>query len=122
MISYRLSLQLENSLYMKYKKERFTSVIQEAAGKYVSEKKFDKAMVTVTSVSLNKDFTSATICISVLPEEQENTVKKKLNRGKGMFAKYVKSKTRIFHIPRFSFVIDEGEKHRQKIDEISMNI
>ena len=107
---------------MKYKKERFSSAIQEAAGKYVSEKKFDGSMVTVTSVSVNKDLSKAIVGISVFPEEMGEVVSRKLNRGKGMFAKYVKSHTRIFHIPRFSFMIDEGEKHRQKIDDLSKNI
>ncbi len=105
---------------MKYRREKFTSVIQEAAGKYISEKSFDNAMITVTSVIVSKDLSRATVCISVIPEEKEEDINKKLNKGKGLFAKFIKANTRIFKIPYFSFKIDEGEKHRQKIDRISI--
>ncbi len=104
---------------MKHKKEKLSSAIQAAVGEYLANKRFDDAMVTVTSISLSRNFSKAIIGVSVFPESKEKRVVQKLNRGKGLFAKYVKSTTRISNIPLFSFVVDEGEKHRQRIDELS---
>ncbi|MFP4539801.1 MAG: ribosome-binding factor A [Candidatus Paceibacterota bacterium] len=104
---------------MKYKREKLSSAIREAAGDYISRERFTEAMVTVTSVSLNKDMSKATISVTVYPESKEKKISDKLNRGKGAFAKYIKDHTRLSLIPYFSFNIDEGEKYRQHLDDIS---
>jgi ribosome-binding factor A len=105
-----------------HRREKLISAIREAAGKYLAEKRFEKAMVTVTSVDLNKNFKRANICVSIFPEDKEKKITQKLNRGKGLFAKYIKKNTRISLVPILSFSVDEGEKHRQRIDEVSKEI
>lgn len=104
------------------KREKLVSVLREAAGNHLAEKRFEKTMVTVTSVDLSKNLKKATICVSIFPEDKEKIIIQKLNRGKGLFAKYIKKNTRISLVPLLSFSIDRGEKHRQKIDEISKEI
>lgn len=105
-----------------HRREKLISAIREAAGKYLAEKRFEKAMVTVTSVDLSKNLKRANICVSIFPEDKEKKIIQKLNRGKGLFAKYIKKNTRISLVPVLSFSVDEGEKHRQRIDEVSKEI
>ena len=107
---------------MKHRKERIASAIQEAASKYLADKKYGDSMVTVTSVSLNDDLSRANIKVTIYPDSDSENVLKKLNRGRGLFAKYTKEHTRISLIPLFSFSIDKGELHRQRIDDISRDL
>lgn len=104
---------------MKYKKEKLTSAIQELAGKYIATKSFANTMITITDVLMSECFSKAKICFTVYPTDKEKLIETKLNRGKGRFAQYVKSNGRITSIPHFSFAIDKGEKHRQRIEELS---
>lgn len=105
-----------------HKREKINSAIREAAGKYLAEKRFEKAMVTVTAVNLSKNLKRADICVSIFPEDNEKKIIQKLNRGKGLLAKYIKKNTRITLIPLLSFSLDQGEKHRQRIDEVSREL
>ncbi|MGM0482641.1 MAG: ribosome-binding factor A [Patescibacteria group bacterium] len=107
---------------MKYRREKFISALHEAASKYLSGKKYGNSMVTVTSVNVSDDLSRANIRVTVYPESENALVLKKLNRGKGVFAEYMKKNTRISTIPLVSFSIDEGEKYRQRIDDLSKEI
>lgn len=107
---------------MKHRRERLSSAIREAAGRYLSDRKYGSSMVTVTSVAMSDDLSRAAVCVTVFPESGGESVVKKLNRGRGVFANYVKKNTRISSIPLLSFSIDEGEKYRQRIDELSSEI
>jgi ribosome-binding factor A len=61
------------------------------------------------------------IFFTVLPEEKQEAVLEFAKRKRSEFRDYIKTKTRLGRIPTFDFEIDLGEKHRQKIDEISRN-
>ncbi len=107
---------------MQHKREKLNSAIREAAGEYLASKRFENAMVTVTSVNIEGNLSKATVFVTVYPEKENEKVLRKINRGRGLFAKHVKTKTRIINIPYFNFEIDKGEMHRQRIDDISKDI
>ena len=107
---------------MKHRRDRLSSAIREAAGKYLSDRKYGSSMVTVTSVAISEDLSKATVCVTIFPESQNDAVIKKLHRGRGVFANYVKKNTRIGSIPLLSFEIDRGEMFRQRIDELSSEV
>ena len=64
----------------------------------------------------------ALIFVTVLPETQENAAIDFLKRQRSEFKSFIKKKSRMNRIPQFDFLIDEGEKSRQRIDEISNEI
>ncbi|MCX6738955.1 MAG: ribosome-binding factor A, partial [Candidatus Parcubacteria bacterium] len=63
-----------------------------------------------------------TVFVTVFPDAEEETALSFLKRKRSDFREYVKKNTRIKTIPVVDFEIDKGEKHRQRIDEISQGI
>jgi len=79
------------------------------------------SLITVTRTILGKNERSAKIFFSVLPETDEVKVLSFLNRKRGEFAEYVDKHARIGMMPGIEFVIDSGEKNRQKIEGIPLD-
>ena len=75
-------------------------------------------MITVTRVYMTPDSKVAKIMISVLPREKERAAYGFIRRNLGELRKYMTKNLRINPIPFLEVEIDEGEKNRQKIDEL----
>ncbi len=69
---------------------------------------------------LSNDEKYANILFTVLPDDKEEAVLEFTKRMRSEFRQYVKHNTKLGRIPMFDFEIDLGEKHRQKIDTISL--
>lgn len=76
------------------------------------------ALITITGVTLSHDFREATFLISVLPQEHEEEVLHFLRRKRSACRAYVKERLASKTIPFVDFALDEGEKHRQRIDAL----
>ena len=79
------------------------------------------SLITVTRVLLSEDGKRATIMVSVLPREKENAAYGFIKRNLGELRKHISKNLRINPIPFLDVQIDEGEKNRQKIDELLIN-
>jgi ribosome-binding factor A len=60
--------------------------------------------------------------ISVLPKEKEKAAYGFIKRNLGELRKNVSKNLKINPIPYLDVFIDEGEKNRQKIDELLNNV
>ena len=100
--------------------EKMIRVIKEAAASFMQLESNGASLVTITEVRLSKDEKYANILFTVLPEDKEEAVLDFAKRKRTEFRQFTKSKTRLGRIPTFDFDIDLGEKHRQKIDIISL--
>lgn len=100
--------------------EKMIQVIKEAAAGFMQIESNGASLITITDVRLSKDEKYANIYFTVLPEDKEEAVLEFAKRKRSEFRQYAKSKTRLGRIPMFDFDIDLGEKHRQKIDIISL--
>ena len=104
---------------MAYQDQRVFDIIKESASKFIQEESNRASLITVTNLMLSKDFKKVSIFVTVLPEDQENKVEDFLKRKRKDFKEYLKKNTRLNRIPFIDFEIDKGEKHRQRIDELS---
>ena len=95
-------------------------IIKMAAADFIQLESNGASLITITDVRLSKDEKCANILFTVLPEEKEEAVLEFMKRMRSEFRQYIKTKTRLGRIPTFDFQIDFGEKHRQKIDLISL--
>ena len=77
------------------------------------------SLITVTRVQMSEDGKRAVIYITVFPELGESAALKFANRNRGELGKFLSSRTKGMRIPKFEFEIDEGDKNRRRIDEIS---
>ena len=100
--------------------EKLIKIIRTAAAEFLQKESNGASLITVTDVKLSNDEKYATILFTVLPEEKEEAALEFPKRMRSEFREYVRTHTKIGKIPMFDFDIDLGEKHRQKIDLISL--
>lgn len=102
------------------KTESIIKVIKKAAADFLERESSGISLITVTDVKLSNDGKHANILFTVLPENKQDSALEFAKRMRSDFRDYVKSHTKLGKIPLFDFSIDLGEKHRQKIDLISL--
>lgn len=85
---------------------------------FVNEHSNRQSVITVTRTLTSPDLSQASAYISVIPEEKEASAVEFLNRRGRDAYDFIKSQTQMRRIPRVTFVIDMGEKNRQRIDQI----
>lgn len=102
----------------EYRSVKITNQIKELSATFIEKEAGPSSMITVTRVVLSADNKRATIMISVLPREKENAAYGFIRRNLGDLRKYVIKGLRIKPVPFLNVEIDEGEKNRQRIDEL----
>jgi ribosome-binding factor A len=104
---------------MSIQDERVKDQLKNLAANFMSLEGNRSSLITITNVVMSKDTKSATIFFTVFPEEYEKTALEFAKRKRSEFKHYVKEHVRFGRIPFIEFAIDNGEKNRQRIDEIS---
>lgn len=107
---------------MDFKQEKTTDEIRKIASNFIEQESNRKSLITVTDVKMTTDFKKAQVFVTVFPEEFEAHALDFLKRLRADFRDYVKKNSRIGRVPFFDFVIDGGEKARQRIEDISIKI
>src|SRR3989339_1245494 len=102
----------------EYRTEKITNHIKDLAATFIEREAGPTSLITVTRVLLSPDNKRAKIMISVLPREKENAAFGFIRRNLGDLRKHVKKGLKINPIPFLEVEIDEGEKNRQRIDEL----
>ncbi|MFA6354872.1 MAG: ribosome-binding factor A [Candidatus Paceibacterota bacterium] len=102
----------------EYRTEKITNHIKELSAIFIEREAGPTSLITVTRVLLSPDNKRAKIMISVLPKEKEKAAYGFIRRNLGELRKYVQKGLKINPIPFLEVEIDEGEKNRQRIDEL----
>ena len=102
----------------EFRSEKITNHIKELAALFIEREAGPTSMITVTRVLLSSDNKRAKIMVSVLPREKEKAAYGFIRRNLGDLRKYVSKGLKINPIPFLEVEIDEGEKNRQRIDEL----
>lgn len=105
----------------QFRGEKIANHIRELAAVFIEREAGPTSMITVTRVLLTPDNKHATILISVLPQEKEKAAYGFIKRNLGELRKYITKGLKVNPIPFLDVKIDEGEKNRQKIDELLIN-
>ncbi len=105
---------------MRDKKREITAkIIHRLASKFILEEGGQSSLLTVTRVEMSQTGKEAKIFFTTLPEEEEDTALKFLERKKSEFHRYIRDESRIGIIPHVDFKIDYGERNRQRLDRLS---
>ena len=78
-----------------------------------------QSLITVTGAHVAEDGKSGIIFMTVFPDSAETAAVDFANRNRGEFAQFFRTRVRGVFPPRIEFVIDRGEKNRQRLDELS---
>ncbi len=75
-------------------------------------------LITVAQVSCSEDLNHAKVLVSILPEKFTGTALEQLRKHTSEFAKALLKKTRLRHIPRLNWQVDDTEIKAAQIDEV----
>ncbi len=106
---------------MSIKHEKAREALSHLAAEFIQRNSGGQSMITLTGSHLSSDEKRMILFISVLPKEKEEQALSFLKRQRGELREYIKGKVKIQRIPFLDVVIDEGEKNRQKIDQLLLN-
>lgn len=85
---------------------------------FLEEESNRTSLITVTNFELSPSLAKGTAFISVYPESAEVAALGLAKRKRSELRDYIKNHSRTRTIPRLDFEIDQGEKNRQRIDEL----
>jgi len=101
------------------KREIIAEILHRLAAKFVLEEGSGASLLTITRVDISPTGKEAKIFFTTLPESEESTALKFLDRKTPEFQRYVRDESRIGIIPHINFKIDFGERNRQRLDTLS---
>lgn len=99
--------------------ERLQEALRAVAAEFLVREAGPQSLVTVTRAMLSEDGKRGTIYITVLPETAEESAVDFANRNRTEFSTFFKTRIKGALPPHIEFVIDKGEKNRQRLDELS---
>ena len=103
---------------MTLRNEKVANQIKEIAAQFLERENNRTSLITVMSCSVSPDLKRATIFITVLPTEKERVALEFVKRKRAELRNFLKKNLPIKIIPFMDIAIDQGEKNRQKIDEL----
>lgn len=106
---------------MEHREEKIANTIREIAALWIEKEGGPSSMITVTRVVVSPDRRNAKIMITALPREKEQAAYGFVRRNLGEIRAEITRQLRIHPIPFLDVSIDEGEKNRQKIDDLLLN-
>jgi ribosome-binding factor A len=101
------------------KRERISEILHRLAAEFIRDNGGKTSLITVTRVEISPTGKEAKIFFTTLPESEEETALKFLERKTPEFKRYIRDESTIHLVPHVDFKIDYGERNRQRLDEIS---
>lgn len=103
---------------MTQRNEKIANQIKKLAAEFLGRENNRTSLITVTSCNTSPDLKKSTIFITVLPDAKEHDALDFAKRKRAEIREFIKGKMKIKIIPFLDIQIDQGEKNRQKIDEL----
>ena len=97
---------------------KMSEMIRKHAAVFIERESTPQSLITVTNVTISPDFKNTTIFFTTIPEKEQNTALLFLQRKRSDLRDYLKKQMKTRIIPFVDIQIDEGERNRQKIDEL----
>ena len=98
--------------------EKVANQIKELSAEFLGRENNRTSLVSVTSATCSPDLKRGIIYISVFPPFKEHDALEFAKRKRPELREFLKKNMPIKIIPFIDIAIDEGEKNRQKIDEL----
>jgi ribosome-binding factor A len=100
------------------RRNKLTDQVRDLAARFLEEESNRTSLISVTRVEMSRSGEDVNIFVSVFPTLHETQAFEFISRKGTDFRKFVASHTKTKMIPNFVFLIDEGEKNRQRIEEL----
>ena len=104
---------------MSLRHEKIAAALRETAAEFMAREANRQSLITVTGASISEDGKRANIFMTVFPDTAEEAAVQFASRNRREFAEFFKTRVRGVFPPHIEFMIDRGEKNRQRLDELS---
>ncbi|MBX4199124.1 ribosome-binding factor A [Candidatus Parcubacteria bacterium] len=104
------------------KREKIEEILRHLAAEFILREATSASLITVTRVALSDTAKVANIYFTTLPDSEEDTALKFLQRKAPEFKDYARDNSRVGMLPELRFQIDYGERNRQKLDDLSRGL
>jgi len=101
------------------RQQKVSQALTKIVSDFINENSNRQSLITVTRCDVSPDLRNATAYISILPEDKEGPGLDFLKRRERDLFDFAKKRSELRRTPRIVFMIDQGEKNRQRIQEIS---
>ena len=92
------------------------------AAEFILREATSASLITVTRVALSDTAKVANIYFTTLPDAEQDTALKFLQRKAPEFKDYARDHSRVGMLPELRFQIDYGERNRQKLDTLTSGL
>lgn len=103
---------------MRGNKEPLIQQLGQFAADFIHSQSNKTSLITVTNTELDTTMQTVTFRVSVYPESAEKVAMGFLMRKRGDCKEYIKKHSKMKRVPHVEFVLDSGEKNRQRVDEL----
>jgi len=103
---------------MSNRVEQIKKLVKESCAKYLQTITNGTSIITITDATVSPDLKKGTIFISVLPTDGEESALNFLKRHRNDMREDLRKNMNSRNIPFLDVEIDQGEKNRQKIDDL----
>lgn len=93
--------------------------LREVAAEFIVREANPTPLITVTRAELSDDHARGVVYLTVFPDSGEDAALAFANRTASEFGAFFKTRIRGMQPPRITFVLDRGEKNRQRLDQLS---
>jgi len=107
---------------MTLRQEKVQGNIKHLAAEFLRKESSGGSLITVSNATISKDLKKATLFITVFPESKEKSALNFAKRKRSDIRNFIKVRLQMRTLPFLDFEIDQGEKNRQRIDELSLNL
>lgn len=101
---------------------RAAEQVAHEAANFIAREAGLQSLITVTRAVLSSHGDRITVFVSVFPEDHVKNAISFLERQRSEFSEHLKKTTRLRPLPRVEFMPDNGEKNRQRLDELSQGL
>jgi ribosome-binding factor A len=102
-----------------YRADRLAVIIRdELSSEILRTLEFPGALVTITEVELSQKQDTATVHVSVLPQEKEGKTVAALNKARGALAHALLKRLKIRVVPFLTFKLDRGLANAAAVDKV----
>ncbi len=102
--------------------ERVISLLTGIVAEFIRNEASSNPLITVTRVTISQDYKRTTVYITTIPDTGEEDALIFLKRKGTNIRTYIKKHSNLRYIPHIDFEIDRGERHRQDMDRLSVEI
>jgi ribosome-binding factor A len=100
------------------RQDKMRGILRELAATFFTREAGPRSLITITDATISPDFKRATIYITTFPTSEEVTALEFAKRKRTELREYIGTHAKLRALPVLEIKIDEGERNRQKIDEL----